>query len=353
MDYRKEEMWADGRYEFERLPRHRLAPREPPPEGEYHRVVNVVSHRRAEDDAYHRYEEYSEADYREYEEGHVYGPERRGAHFKGEDPGYRWHRGDPHVTRHPEYRESREGLRRKPLYPPHAYLRERSPQRRESPFFRDSPVARRESPHSRSGSSVSSRSYSPERGKSFASHPHRSKDRPIAHPLKSPREASPSSSASALPSKVVELDKSGKNDITFAEAASAWVSEKMDLMSENNIADPADDYVKVTGQSSALYGDPSEELEANVSGTSDLFGVRPLNGRAKAIAAKTKEIEEVYRQDCETFGMVVKMLIDKDPSLEKQVQFALKQNLSEIGERCIEELKMYIGEYDAAHQELA
>lgn len=62
---------------------------------------------------------------------------------------------------------------------------------------------------------------------------------------------------------------------------------------------------------------------------------------------------QVYRQDCETFGMVVKMLIDKDPSLEKQVQFALRQNLSEIGERCIEELKLYIADYDAAHQELA
>ncbi|KAK2507142.1 hypothetical protein MC885_010131 [Smutsia gigantea] len=52
----------------------------------------------------------------------------------------------------------------------------------------------------------------------------------------------------------------------------------------------------------------------------------------------------VYRQDCETFGMVVKMLIEKDPSLEKSIQFALRQNLHEIGERCVEELKRFITE---------
>ncbi|KAG5212040.1 periphilin-1 isoform 3, partial [Lynx pardinus] len=59
----------------------------------------------------------------------------------------------------------------------------------------------------------------------------------------------------------------------------------------------------------------------------------------------------VYRQDCETFGMVVKMLIEKDPSLEKSIQFALRQNLHEIGERCVEELKHFIAEYDTSSQD--
>lgn len=45
------------------------------------------------------------------------------------------------------------------------------------------------------------------------------------------------------------------------------------------------------------------------------------------------------------------MLIDKDPSLEKPIQFSLRQNLHEIGERCIEELKHFIADYDAASQE--
>ncbi|MGH0179727.1 UNVERIFIED_CONTAM: hypothetical protein FKN15_002620 [Acipenser sinensis] len=41
----------------------------------------------------------------------------------------------------------------------------------------------------------------------------------------------------------------------------------------------------------------------------------------------------VYKQDCETFGIVVKMLIAKDPSLEQSVQFSLQENLKEIGFR--------------------
>nr|6SWG_A Chain A, Periphilin-1 [Homo sapiens]6SWG_B Chain B, Periphilin-1 [Homo sapiens] len=80
----------------------------------------------------------------------------------------------------------------------------------------------------------------------------------------------------------------------------------------------------------------------------NLYFQSQLTTRSKAIASKTKEIEQVYRQDCETFGMVVKMLIEKDPSLEKSIQFALRQNLHEIGERCVEELKHFIAEYDTS-----
>ncbi|XP_063357476.1 periphilin-1 [Pelmatolapia mariae] len=68
--------------------------------------------------------------------------------------------------------------------------------------------------------------------------------------------------------------------------------------------------------------------------------------RAVAIAAKAQEIEKVYRQDCETFGMVVKMLVAKDPNLEKQLQVPLRENLGEIRERCLEDLKHFISELD-------
>ncbi|KAE8281466.1 Periphilin-1 [Larimichthys crocea] len=70
--------------------------------------------------------------------------------------------------------------------------------------------------------------------------------------------------------------------------------------------------------------------------------------RALAIAAKAQAIEKVYRQDCETFGMVVKMLVAKDPNLEKQVQVPLRENLGEIRERCLEDLKHFISELDEA-----
>ncbi|XP_040199812.1 periphilin-1 isoform X4 [Rana temporaria] len=302
MEYRKDELWAEGRYEYERVPRHRLPPRDIPPD---------------------------------------------------EEPGYRWARGEAHMSRHAEYRENREGFRRKTLCQP-PYIRERSPHRRESPYFRESPVTRKDSPHSRSGSSVSSRSYSPERGKPFPTHQHKNKDKSSTHPLRSSKDPSPSSSGAITSIKSGDQDKASRlsSEIAFVDAACKWVSEKMEKVSESNVPEATEDFVKA-GSSSALYGDQIAELEANVSANSERYDSNPVGNRSKAIAAKTKEIEEVYRQDCETFGMVVKMLIDKDPSLEKQVQFALRQNLSEIGERCIEELKLYIAEYDAAHQELA
>lgn len=59
----------------------------------------------------------------------------------------------------------------------------------------------------------------------------------------------------------------------------------------------------------------------------------------------------MYRQDCETFGMVVKMLVAKDPNLEKQLQVPLRENLGEIRERCLEDLKHFISELDEAAQQ--
>ncbi|XP_040885764.1 periphilin-1 isoform X5 [Toxotes jaculatrix] len=180
--------------------------------------------------------------------------------------------------------EDRDHYRRKAApFPP---LRERSPVRRE--------VAR--SPHSRSGSSVSSRGYSPERAKSlpFPSQQGKNKIPGLS------REGSPHSATS------------NKEENHPPEA------EK-----EEPLAAPVVD-------------------ESQKS--TDNFQER----RALAIAAKAQEIEKVYRQDCETFGMVVKMLVAKDPSLEKQLQVPLRENLGEIRERCLEDLKHFIHELDEA-----
>ncbi|KAM3587281.1 uncharacterized protein V6R79_000855 [Siganus canaliculatus] len=83
-------------------------------------------------------------------------------------------------------------------------------------------------------------------------------------------------------------------------------------------------------------------MEESQKSTADNF----LERRALAIAVKAQEIEKVYRQDCETFGMVVKMLVAKDPNLEKQLQVPLRENLGEIRERCLEDLKHFISELD-------
>ncbi|XP_038294404.1 periphilin-1 isoform X8 [Canis lupus familiaris] len=386
MAYRRDEMWSEGRYDYERLPRERIPPRSHPSDG-YHRVVNIVPKKpplldRPGEGNYNRY--YSHVDYREYDEGRSFSHDRRsGPPHRGDESGYRWTRDDHSASRQPEYRDMRDGFRRKSFYSSH-YARDRSPHKRDTPFFRESPVGRKDSPHSRSGSSVSSRSYSPERSKTYSFHqsqhrksiragtsykrqnegnPERGKERPVQS-LKTSRDTSPSSS-SAVPSSKM-LDKPSRlTEKELAEAASKWAAEKLEKADESNLPDIEYE----AGSTAPLFIDQPEEPESNVTDGIELFEDSQLTSRSKAIASKTKEIEqdteniceerngsvhvsrmclyekflsmlylhvhmvilhEVYRQDCETFGMVVKMLIEKDPSLEKSIQFALRQNLHEI-----------------------
>ncbi|XP_010004582.1 PREDICTED: periphilin-1 [Chaetura pelagica] len=363
-------MWSEGRYDYERVPRERLPPRIHP-EDDYHRVVNVVPKKpplleRPGDGNYSRYDDYSHSEYRDYEEGRSFAHDRRsGPPHRGDESGYRWPRDDHSISRPHEYRDIRDGFRRKSFYPSH-YMRERSPHKRDSPFFRESPGSRRDSPHSRSGSSVSSRSYSPERNKGYPFHQsqhsrsmsslhkrnissQQGKERGSAQSLKTSRDASPSGSIIVLSSKA--LEKSSRlSEKELTEAAIKWAAEKAEKANESNLPDVSE---YDAGSSAPLYAEQTEETETNVPESNELYEDDQLLDRSKAIATKTKEIEQIYRQDCETFGMVVKMLIDKDPSLEKSIQFALRQNLHEIGERCIEELKHFIAQYDAANQDLS
>ncbi|XP_004636730.2 periphilin-1-like [Octodon degus] len=238
----------------------------------------------------------------------------------------------------------RDGFRRKSFYSSH-YARDRSPHTRDPPFFRDSPVGRKDSPHSRSGSSVSSRSYSPDRSKPYSFHQsqHRSKDRSVQS-LKTSRDTSPSSSPAGPSSKA--LDKPSRlTEKELAEAASKWAAETLEKSEESSLPGAPEFQV---GPTTPLFPEQPEEPETSAADSTELFEDSQLSSRTKAIALKTKEIEQIYRQDCETFGMVVKMLIEKDPSLEKSIQFALRQNLHEIGERCVEELKHFIAEYDTS-----
>ncbi|KAM6215564.1 periphilin-1 isoform 4-T4 [Rhynchocyon petersi] len=285
-------MWSEGRYDYERLPRERVPPRRNPTD----------------------------------------------------ESSYRWPRDDHTGGRQPDYRDMRDGFRRKNFYSSH-YSRERSPHKRDNPYFRESSVGRKDSPHSRSGSSVSSRSYSPERSKAYSFHQsqHRNKERPV-QPLQTSRDTSPSSNSAVSSSKM--LDKSSRlTEEEFAEAASKWAAENVEKTDETNLPEISE---YEGGSSAPLFMDQPEEPESNANEGVEVFEDSQLTSRSKAIASKTKEIEQVYRQDCETFGMVVKMLIEKDPSLEKSIQFALRQNLHEIGERCVEELKHFIAEYDTS-----
>ncbi|XP_051706908.1 periphilin-1 isoform X8 [Oryctolagus cuniculus] len=367
--YRRDEMWSEGRYDYERLPRERVPPRSHPGDG-YRRVVNIVPKKpplldRPGEGSYNRY--YSHVDYREYDEGRSFSHDRRsGPPHRGDDSGYRWTRDDHSASRQTEYRNMRDGFRRKGCYSSH-YVRDRSPHKRDAPFLRESPVGRKDSPHSRSGSSVSSRSYSPERSKTYSFHqsqhrkparagtfykrqnegkPERGKERAVQS-LKTSRDTSPSSSSTVPSAKT--LDKPSRlTEKELAEAASKWAAEKLEKADESNLPEISEYEAESTAP---LFIEHPEEPESSTAAGVELFEDSQLTTRSKAIANKTKEIEQVYRQDCETFGMVVKMLIEKDPSLEKSIQFALRQNLHEIGERCVEELKHFIAEYDTSTQE--
>nr|XP_046234631.1 periphilin-1 isoform X2 [Scatophagus argus] len=189
--------------------------------------------------------------------------------------------------------EDRDHYRRKAApFPP---LRERSPVRRE--------VAR--SPHSRSGSSVSSRGYSPDRAKTL--------------PFPTQQGYEEAYSQIKMTDKIPGLSREGSPH-------SATSTKEENHPPEGEKEEPP--VAPVVEESQKLSAENIQER------------------RALAIAAKAQEIEKIYRQDCETFGMVVKMLVAKDPNLEKQLQVPLRENLGEIRERCLEDLKHFISELD-------
>ncbi|MGH0121111.1 UNVERIFIED_CONTAM: hypothetical protein FKN15_071971 [Acipenser sinensis] len=327
---------------------------------------------------------------------------------------------------HKQEREDREQFRRKSFFPPH--VRDRSPNKGPA-YYRNSPGGRRGSPHSRSGSSVSNKSFSPDKNKpsSYQAQHNKNKERPSTHSLNTLRDASPPSSTS-LPTSKISLDKSSRPpECQTTEALSERPDDILENYNEQDLSDTRkeydekiifedepeephtskdsrvldDDFLDRRSQAIAekakeieedekiIFEDEPEEPhtskdsrvldddfldrrsqaiaekakeieedekiifedepeEPHTSKDSRVLDDDFLDRRSQAIAEKAKEIEEVYRQDCETFGMVVKMLVNKDPTLEKQVQLSLRENLREIGERCIEEIKNFISEYDNA-----
>ncbi|XP_034529389.1 periphilin-1 [Notolabrus celidotus] len=208
-------------------------------------------------------------------------------------------------------------------FPP---LRERSPVRRD--------VAR--SPHSRSGSSVSSRGYSPDRAKGlpFPSQQSKSVDGPEGH------AGVPEHLWGAIFPQQSGHDTSGYEE-TYSQSK---MTEKIPGLSREGSPHSATSNKE---ENHPPEGEKEDLLIASVVEECQKPSIDNFQEqRALAIAAKAQEIEKVYRQDCETFGMVVKMLVAKDPNLEKQLQVPLRENLGEIRERCLEDLKHFINELD-------
>lgn len=59
---------------------------------------------------------------------------------------------------------------------------------------------------------------------------------------------------------------------------------------------------------------------------------------------------QLYTQDCETFRTVVKMLVAKEPRLDSLLQAPLDENLMEIKQRCLDDLRRFVKEHDEVSQ---
>ncbi|KAM3609548.1 uncharacterized protein V6R79_016703 [Siganus canaliculatus] len=169
------------------------------------------------------------------------------------------------------------------------------------PVKRDrSPGGRETQSAARSGSNVSNRSFSPDRDKGYNHQPATKKNKP-----------------NALPSHTSSNSADGSPHSTGAskEKPPASVAETEEVVAAS--MEP-----KLT---------PEEDFKAR---------------RSEAIKAKALEIEKNYRQDCETFCTVVKMLVAKEPSLDNLLQAPLDKNLLEMKQRCLDALKDFVKELD-------
>ncbi|XP_034341066.1 periphilin-1-like [Arvicanthis niloticus] len=310
------------------------------------------------DEGYNRY--YSHVDSRSFSHDR-----RNGPSYRGNESGYRWARDNHSTSWQPDYQIMRDGFRRKRFYSSH-YSRGRSPHERDSPFFRGSTTGYKNFPHSRYDSNISNKSHSLKRSKTHSYHQSQNRNKKrYTQSLKTSKYTSPSRSSVVPSSKV--LDKpSSLPEKEPEKAESKWANKAQEKSDKNNLDEisqfEAGSVTSVfTGQTGQTEEPQSpvftgqtgqtEEPQSNTTDGTEMYKDNQLSSRCEAITSKVKEIQQVYVQDCETIGMVVKMLIEKDPSLEKSIQFALKQSLHEIGERCIEEVKNFITEYDNSTQD--
>ncbi|CAN9498953.1 unnamed protein product [Ophioblennius macclurei] len=115
--------------------------------------------------------------------------------------------------------------------------------------------------------------------------------------------------------------------------------------SSSSVEESPQTSVSIKEEPSASLVEPKEETDASMEPKptpEEDFKAR----RSEAIRAKAQEIEKHYRQDCETFRTVVKMLVAKEPSLDNLLQTSLDENLMELQQRCLDTLRSFVTELD-------
>ncbi|XP_013876281.1 periphilin-1 isoform X2 [Austrofundulus limnaeus] len=168
--------------------------------------------------------------------------------------------------------------------------RDRSPSTREA----------QTPPSSRSNSS--NRSFSPDKDKSYT---YQQQQKHSTEKTNIVKNQTPSSSAEGSPhSSIPSQEKPPASSVESEEAAAASLEPK-----------------------------PTPEEARNAR-------------RCKAINDKVLEIQKHYSQDCETFRTVVKILVDKEPSLEGLLKAPLDKSLLEMKQRCLDSLRSFVAELD-------
>ncbi|XP_056138225.1 periphilin-1-like [Lampris incognitus] len=246
--------------------------------------------------------------------GHGFGPPQRPMSDRGSHQPRPLHGYSNRGADHEDYRRGE----------PFTVTRECSPVRRKSPTPESSDP----------GPDTSATSHSPNRNKGFTYQQLQQRNKvqtPTDHTPSGSRDQSPHSSGSQKenpPASVTESVEVGE------EVGEEEVKEGVEEGVEEGAAAAAGEVVMVPA-SVEPTPTPEEDFKAR---------------RAQAIQSKALEIEKLYRQDCETFGMVVKMLVAKQPKLEELVEAPLKENLLEIKQRCLDDLKLFIKELDQVTQ---
>ncbi|XP_020515412.2 periphilin-1 [Labrus bergylta] len=242
--------------------------------------------------------------------------------------------GPPHREDHGDYRNS----------PPVGGKRDRSPSRREAT-----------QPPVRSGSNSRSRSFSPDRDKSYT-HRHKLSAGTSSHPPSShPSSSHPPSSHP--PSSHPSSSHPSSSHPPSSHPPSSHPTSSTNAPSSTSTSKSSEEETLPISGSSKVKAELNEKPSASAAETEEevvAASVEPKPTpdedfkarRMQAIKTKALEIEKHYRQDCETFRTVVKMLVDKEPSLDNMLQAPLDKNLLEIKQRCLDSLKQFVKELD-------
>ncbi|XP_063101660.1 periphilin-1-like [Cavia porcellus] len=283
--------------------------------------------------SYKRY--YSFAGHQEYDKGRTSAPVQRSVPpQKGDEAGNQWSRYNPSASPQSYSRDERESWTRQSFYAS-KYAKDPSPHTKNPTFFGESLSGQEASP-------VSSRRATPVQGENYSVEQpqHRSEKRRVVK-LDTSRYISLRNSEPATSSKVLQEKSSRLTEKELCEAVRAWAAQTSEASQESGISEFEEElarplFRKHPSPPSADAEDSTEESEDSQLGSS-----------FTSIDSKVKEIEDLYQQYSETYEMVVRNLNEKDPSLERPINFALSQNLREKGDKLLKDLKDFIAEYHA------